>query len=1071
MFNEQIRAKRAVGVCILILQSATLASPARAQEALTPSLDMVLDGQALLLPADASYDRSINGLAFQDAPLVSRNGYQYAVWYAYDGKPNEHVYIARRDLNTDTWIPFDTGREMTNGDDTWDAHNVISLGISGDGRLHLAYDMHSDDLKYFNSDPGVALNPEAGPWDRSIFNANQDWLVSPGKTLTRVTYPEYSLAPNGDLVMTYRVGGSGNGDVYLTTYRVDTKTWDPPHQILNRYGTYTDLFGTSTSRNGYLNALDVDSSGVIHITWTWREASMNGVRGGNHDILYAYSEDGGDTWKNNEGKVVGTVNSPIKLGSPGTVVVPISRTNSLGNQQGQVVDLDGRVHVLVFHRRDDEGHEWEPGDGTVYDSEDSAHYHYVRDPVTREWNRSRLPVTRKVGSRPSIGYDRHGNVFAAYISPGAGDTGGEESEGDLIIAKATKAAAYADWKIIYTDSRDFISEPFIDQDRLVKDDVLSLFIQEYSGRTGVSGSPLHVLEFEIAGHNSGDDPELSISDFQAREGDIGSTTFNFSVALTSSNHKGVEVSYATRPGTADADDFTPVSGTFEIPAGSTRKTISVPVGGDTSFEPDETFTVVLSEVVGATVINDEAEGLILNDDDGAGFVQFTDAGYSVSESAGAATITLSRTGGSSGAASVRFATGDASAFAGSDYNALGQTVSWADGETGSRSVTVKIGNDTLDETNEIVALTLSSAEGASLGARSTAELTIIDDDNTASARGTVQFSGGNYSVDGANPSATITLTRTGGSNGAASVRIDTFNGTAVAGEDFVDLHQTVVWADGDDGSKVVNVSLIADTVDEPNETASLVLSSPIGVSLGGTANATLTIIDDDVISNPLAGTVQFSTGAYSVRESGGYVAITVTRLGGSEGAASATVVTESDTASSDADYGAIQRVLSWNAGDSTTRTLIVPIVEDGLAEGTETFRVSLTDARGVGLGGPATSSIDIFDNDQSAGQDNTPDPFNFKDRAGVQPGTYVVSNVIKVSGLSPGGAAVLKIVRQSGGNASFSVNFGPFTNVSTTVRNGDEIRVRNRIPDGDGTARVTMAIGSVTDSWTVSTQD
>lgn len=75
------------------------------------------------------------------------------------------------------------------------------------------------------------------------------------------------------------------------------------------------------------------------------------------------------------------------------------------------------------------------------------------------------------------------------------------------------------------------------------------------------------------------------------------------------------VSYATADGTATAgSDYTAASGTATIPAGSTTTTITVSVIGDTTNEPDETFTVTLSSPVNATIATATGTGTILNDD-------------------------------------------------------------------------------------------------------------------------------------------------------------------------------------------------------------------------------------------------------------------------------------------------------------------------------------------------------------------------------------------------------------------------------------------------------------------------
>ena len=68
--------------------------------------------------------------------------------------------------------------------------------------------------------------------------------------------------------------------------------------------------------------------------------------------MYAYSDDQGCTWRNNEGRIVG--NSQVsgqvmRLDSPGITVVPISRAHCLMNTQAQAVDSQGRIHAVVWH--------------------------------------------------------------------------------------------------------------------------------------------------------------------------------------------------------------------------------------------------------------------------------------------------------------------------------------------------------------------------------------------------------------------------------------------------------------------------------------------------------------------------------------------------------------------------------------------------------------------------------------------------------------------------------------------------------------------------------------------------
>lgn len=111
-----------------------------------------------------------------------------------------------------------------------------------------------------------------------------------------------------------------------------------------------------------------------------------------------------------------------------------------------------------------------------------------------------------------------------------------------------------------------------------------------------------------------------------------------------------------------------------------------------------------------------------------GTLQFSLSAYSVTENGGTATITVTRTGGTEGAAAVDFATSDGSATRPADYLPASGTLSWADGDATPMTFQVTIADDMLDEPDETVNLTLSNAAGAGLGSPGTAVLTIVDDE-------------------------------------------------------------------------------------------------------------------------------------------------------------------------------------------------------------------------------------------------------------------------------------------------------------------------------------------------------
>src|SRR5205823_1291715 len=106
---------------------------------------------------------------------------------------------------------------------------------------------------------------------------------------------------------------------------------------------------------------------------------------------------------------------------------------------------------------------------------------------------------------------------------------------------------------------------------------------------------------------------------------------------------------------------------------------------------------------------------------------FSSATYSVSEGvlSGKAVIKVTRSGGSASGVTVNYSTSDATATACSDYTAASGTLTFGAGVT-SKTVTIPSDKDSLHESDETVALTMSNRTGwATLGTTHTAVLTII----------------------------------------------------------------------------------------------------------------------------------------------------------------------------------------------------------------------------------------------------------------------------------------------------------------------------------------------------------
>jgi hypothetical protein len=118
--------------------------------------------------------------------------------------------------------------------------------------------------------------------------------------------------------------------------------------------------------------------------------------------------------------------------------------------------------------------------------------------------------------------------------------------------------------------------------------------------------------------------------------------------------------------------------------------------------------------------------------DTPGTLRFTTLASSVSEAVGNATVKVSRVDGDDGAASVTWTAAAGTATAGADFTAATGTLTWAANDDADKSFQVHIINDTAQEGNETVLLTLSNAAGAALdNARKSATLTIQDNDSTS----------------------------------------------------------------------------------------------------------------------------------------------------------------------------------------------------------------------------------------------------------------------------------------------------------------------------------------------------
>ena len=144
-----------------------------------------------------------------------------------------------------------------------------------------------------------------------------------------------------------------------------------------------------------------------------------------------------------------------------------------------------------------------------------------------------------------------------------------------------------------------------------------MLIDYRPGNDGWIESSENLVTFEgsVGEPDPGEPVVLAVADASVLEGNRGTSKVAVAVTLSQSSNAVVTVNYATSNGTALApSDYTATSGTLTFQPGETSQTISVSIKGDRKREPDETFTVQLSNAVGATIEDGSATVTIRNDD-------------------------------------------------------------------------------------------------------------------------------------------------------------------------------------------------------------------------------------------------------------------------------------------------------------------------------------------------------------------------------------------------------------------------------------------------------------------------
>jgi hypothetical protein len=218
--------------------------------------------------------------------------------------------------------------------------------------------------------------------------------------------------------------------------------------------------------------------------------------------------------------------------------------------------------------------------------------------------------------------------------------------------------------------------------------------------------------------------------------------------------------------------------------------------------------------------------------------------------------------------------------------------------------------------------------------------------------GTVQFQMTDYTVNEGVGTATIEVTRTGGSGGYFTINYATADGTAIAGNNYQAASGTLTFNPGVD-SQTFTVTINDDGKPSADSSLSLSLSDPIGpIVIGTQSSATLNILGNE------PGAIQFQTENYTVDEAAGTATITVTRqtAGTIE---SVNYTTGGGDAIAGVDYTPTSGTLTFSQ-TALSETITIPILVNPNIPGNVSLFVTLSNpTNGSTIGNPSFAQLTI----------------------------------------------------------------------------------------------------------------
>ena len=440
------------------------------------------------------------------------NGYAFVTWYK-GGMDKRNLMLSRKNLNVENspWVTIEfphkhvgQGGEILKGTGIrGDSHNTAAIGISTiDNTIHIIYDMHAysrsslpnDFFNYSVSKKNMAFVPD-NEFTLEIFNQKRTYLKA-GQDYERMTYPMIHRADDGSLIVRYRKGGSGNGDILLAHYNGTSwsNNWIYHEGTLN-LPNRNNMYGGERFLNGKFYA-----GFSIRYSTNNSTSTSNGYML-NSGLYFAYSNEipkniSTQWFDVNDNSIslpirnnIDPSKDPVQIGQPGDDFGTAAQPRS-SNDPAWTVTENGAIHFVT--------------------RVDNINVHYYKKANEANFSKNAGGLIPNPSTRGEL-YSYKNHVFMVELINGK-------------VNIKTTLEGENNWKIIYTGQEATSYQHF---DAFVENDKLYVYLMENTGNNTVGVGdkrPLYFQEFTLTETTVQQEPTsvlvIEAEDFTTASNDI-----------------------------------------------------------------------------------------------------------------------------------------------------------------------------------------------------------------------------------------------------------------------------------------------------------------------------------------------------------------------------------------------------------------------------------------------------------------------------------------------------------------------------------------------------------------------